>query len=454
MLLLGTQILNWYWLVLLGGTGAEVALFRVLGARIAPYRVAQLLDKRFQLSDSLSTAWFLASSAGRREDSVAQFQIARAEELAESVRPADAFPFTRHRAWAVTGALAAAAFGLFAVRYMVTSSLSLKQSLIPIHLESVIERFKNTRPAEAHRALDSSPNEGSAKLFSPLARENAPRDASQPQDAKENRAEGAPGSASPGQNNQQHAGSTPQEGGPQTREGGRSGSEAKAGDKAEQSAGKQPGSKPTPAAKDPSARGQDGSAGLMDKMKDALSGLMAKMRPSQSSQGQPQNGNPPNGEGKAGDPKAASKDQSGQQQNAGNQQASQDQSSMGQAQGETKEKAQASEGRSSDQSPESGSDARSGVGSQDGDKGVKEAGQLQAMGKLEEIIGKRSANLTGEMSVEKPSNKQQLKTDYSQRQGHHSDLGGEINRDEIPLMYQAYVREYMEQVRKQGKSRQ
>ena len=39
--------------------------------------------------------------------------------------------------------------------------------------------------------------------------------------------------------------------------------------------------------------------------------------------------------------------------------------------------------------------------------------------------------------------------------GRHSDLGGEINRDEIPLMYQQYVREYMEQVRKQqGKTGQ
>ena len=58
------------------------------------------------------------------------------------------------------------------------------------------------------------------------------------------------------------------------------------------------------------------------------------------------------------------------------------------------------------------------------------------------------------MSVETPSNKQQLKTEYSQKQGHHADLGGEINRDEVPLMYQPYVREYMEQVRKQTNSKQ
>jgi hypothetical protein len=83
---------------------------------------------------------------------------------------------------------------------------------------------------------------------------------------------------------------------------------------------------------------------------------------------------------------------------------------------------------------------------------LKDAEQLQTMGKLAEIIGKRSASVTGDMTVETPSGKQELKTAYSQRLGRHSDLGGEINRDEIPLEYQQYIREYMEQVHKQSKS--
>ncbi len=72
------------------------------------------------------------------------------------------------------------------------------------------------------------------------------------------------------------------------------------------------------------------------------------------------------------------------------------------------------------------------------------------MGKLAEIIGKRSQNVTGEMMVEVPSGKQQLRTAYSGRIGQHSDTGGEINRDEVPLIFQEYVREYMERVRKQA----
>ncbi|HYZ86092.1 MAG TPA: hypothetical protein VE621_16905, partial [Bryobacteraceae bacterium] len=93
-------------------------------------------------------------------------------------------------------------------------------------------------------------------------------------------------------------------------------------------------------------------------------------------------------------------------------------------------------------------DAKSGVGKQDGAKDVREAEQLAAMGKISELIGKRSAQLTGEMTVEVSSGNQQLRTNYTQRSADHSDLGAEAARNEIPLMYQPYVQRYFEEVRK------
>ena len=76
------------------------------------------------------------------------------------------------------------------------------------------------------------------------------------------------------------------------------------------------------------------------------------------------------------------------------------------------------------------------------------------MGKISEIIGKRSQNLTGEILVEVQSNKQQqLKTAYSGKQAAHAEAGGEISRDEVPLMYQQYVRQYFAQVRKPARRR-
>ena len=77
------------------------------------------------------------------------------------------------------------------------------------------------------------------------------------------------------------------------------------------------------------------------------------------------------------------------------------------------------------------------------------------MGKLSELIGKRAANITGEVMVEVSSGKQQLKTQYSNRNGAHAEAGGEINRDEVPLAYQLYVQQYFAQMRKlpAGKSK-
>ena len=98
---------------------------------------------------------------------------------------------------------------------------------------------------------------------------------------------------------------------------------------------------------------------------------------------------------------------------------------------------------------EGSNQSKSGIGSQNGIKALKEAEELQAMGKLAEIIGKRSQDVTGEMMVEVSSGRQQLRTAYSDRVGHHSDTGGEINRDEVPLMFQQYVRQYMERVHRQ-----
>jgi hypothetical protein len=75
------------------------------------------------------------------------------------------------------------------------------------------------------------------------------------------------------------------------------------------------------------------------------------------------------------------------------------------------------------------------------------------MGKLAEIIGKRSNDVSGDMSVETFSGKQQLQTPDTQRLGQHSGLGGEINRNEVPLDDQKYVREYMKQVHEEQSSR-
>jgi len=453
MLLLGTQILNWYWLVLLAVTGLALASTRMRTRMATPYRVAQLLDRRFELRDSLSTAWFLLSRTDRPEDFASRFQIERAEANAASLEPSQAFPFTGRSYWALTGALAAVALGLFAARYLATSSLSLERPLIEIHLASVFERveksiFAKNRPASVLDAVDRR----QANL--PQSSEAQPRDGRSGLPNSRNAEAGKPnemsGGVSPTQKNDAQGENRSQDTQAGNRQSGASTAQSNAGNPAQPKGGN-PASSQQAKTSERQADRRQGSSGLMNKMKDALSGLMAKMRPAGSSQKSPQNGERSSNEQRGEDQMAVSQDpRNPSQQNAQNDQASEKQSTEGQAQGQTTEKAQASQGRNSDQSPDAkSSDAHSGVGRQNGQNDVKEAEQLKAMGKLEEIIGKRSANVTGEVMVETPSGKQQLKTQYSGQIGHHADLGGEINRDEIPLMYQQYVREYMEEVRKQ-----
>jgi len=76
------------------------------------------------------------------------------------------------------------------------------------------------------------------------------------------------------------------------------------------------------------------------------------------------------------------------------------------------------------------------------------------MGKISQIVGKRSANVTGEATVEVRSTSQQLRTPYAPRGGEHSQGGAEIGRDEIPVALQTYVERYFEQVRKPAPPRE
>lgn len=441
VLLVGTQILAWYWLAFLACIGFGLVLLRVRSRPIPPYRLAQILDQRLKLSDSLSTAWFLLSQA-RGNDPIARFQIDRAEQIAGSVRPAAAFPFVGRRRWAMSATLAAVALSLFTVRYLVTNSLSLKPALVPMHFSPVLEALE--KPFVAEEAKPSGPQP------------SAPSQPAQGQQERDknssNNAQPKPGRASEPAGDVTAESTKPASDVTKDVESAQAGASATRNAQSSPERGKEDRDKTSQDAAHTTEQAsmQPSAAGLLGKMKDALSSLMAKLRPNASSTQSTPNAERSPQTQKSADQAAAGKEQRGNQQNARSNPSSEQQSTAGQAQGDTSEKSQASQGRNSSSSSEQkNSGKQSGVGRQDGDKQIKEAEQLRAMGKLAEIIGKRSANLTGEMSVETNSGSQQLKTEYSERLGHHSDLGGEIDRDEIPLIYQQYVRDYMQEVRKQ-----
>ncbi len=463
LLLVGTQILDWPWLVLLALAGLAVTGTRVRRRLVTRYRVAQLIDRRLQLSDALSTAWFLLHDPLRRNSDFARAQIRAADSIAESVKPVVVFPLVWRRTWAIAGAFAAVAFGLFALRYLVTDSLSLKQALIPIPAlfpAEVLERMHT--PGEGDLgAKRSAMNAGKVAQRAG----NGPKAEEQPAgadtDPSAQRAQTDPNGKGAGQNG------TPLDGG--KKDGSSGGHDKGAGEMqtadsqdaskngapaGERSKGDKQSDKP-----DQNNENNQGNASLANRVKDALSGLMDKMRP-QSARSKSDAPERSQDEKKSGEQNAGNNSKNSQsEQNA---QSSQENQSEGRAQNAASQsEAQASEktpGTQSNASDESasrkGSDAHSGIGRQDGEKSLKAAEQLQAIGKLDEIIGKRSANLTGDMTVETHSSHQQLQTQYSGRVGHHADLGGEIDRNEVPMALQKYVREYMERVRKQADANQ
>ena len=188
----------------------------------------------------------------------------------------------------------------------------------------------------------------------------------------------------------------------------------------------------------------------MDKLKDAMNNMLNKMKmqqPGNKQQQQQQSASKEGSQsqqGQKGDQQGQQKDQQGQQ-SAGDAKDQKADAKDGQ-QGQKSENAQ---GKSSDQKGQQQSaDNKSGMGKQDGSKDLLDAQNQQAMGKISEIFGKRQQNLSGEIMIEVSSGKQQLKTAYTGKTASHKESGGEINRDEVPLIYQQYVEKYFDQIRK------
>ena len=449
MLLLGTQILDWYWLVFLALLGAAVGAARIWKRMAGRYEVAQALDTRLQLQDSLSTAWFLLSDEDRCSVPAARYQISHAEVMAATVEPAKAFPFTGHRSWTVTAVIAMLVCGLFGARYLVTNSLSLRPALLHLRFDGIARLLPNS----LHRENKENGSRAARNGNDLAARAGERTDASKDLGTSRHAAQASDAAS------QTSADSGKGVGLPQ-------------GDQANEQPGKGDGRNPNVAGtRDPGAPGAsqadsnsrwpqdarrqdrngESSAGLLDKMKDALSSLMAKMRPdSGSKQNSSQNGQTAGQDAKESGRSSGRKDQAGNSQD-GQQQGNADTQAEVRAQALTKTPGQGAE--SDDRARAKGSDPQSGAGRQDGQKDLKEAEEEKAVGRLAEIIGKRSASLTGDMSIDTPSSKQDLKTQYSGKVGRHADTSGEMHRDEIPPEYREYIRQYMIEVHKDAEGK-
>ncbi|HYW41472.1 MAG TPA: hypothetical protein VE959_01365 [Bryobacteraceae bacterium] len=452
LLLLGTQVLSWHWLVLIPLAAASVGLYRVARRLPSPYVVAQIVDHRLDLADSISTALFFSQGApaNRGSAEMRRLQYERADRLSQSIDARKAVPYTVPRSLYLAAALVLVASSLFALRYGLNRRLDLRPPLASMLQQNFGFNQRHDQAKASPKKLPpeaQAPQEPNGDAIEDQAQQPGDR----PDDAANAADEANESSAQNGDSRKSAADSKKQgdEGAKADSDDESNGDDGAEGDDAAnpQGNGKQDEKQDSAAKQD--ANNANENSSLMSKVKDAFQNLISRMKPQQGQQGAQQSVPDPKGnQGK--NQQNGSKQQSaknGQQQNGGQQGDAQEGDAGEQAQNQ-----QDAQGKGTGKSdaPQPSKQPGSGIGSQDGDKSIKQAEQLAAMGKISEILGKRSATVTGESTVEVQNTSQQLHTPYAQRGVQHSQGGAEINRDEVPVALQSYVEQYFEQVRKQA----
>jgi hypothetical protein len=444
LLLAGTDILNWYWLALLAVASLGAGAYRLRQSLSSRYVLAQRIDHKLELADALSTALYFSEHPRPDRASVCERQLRDAETVAAQVDVKRALPFRRSRYLAPAAALAAIAFGLFGVRYLVLGRLDLKASLVG----AVYDNFFSRKSAEARNQLPKraklDPQTGNPNQDTPsLEADRQPDDlldSDQASDASDASADNSKSASKEG--SQKKGDSSSADKGKQDESGKeKSAADQDAKDAKEGSDNK--GANPNDAKQNGKSSSGQKNEGMLDKMKNALSDLADKIK--QAAEGSKGEQSPPQTSAEKHEDAEKSQQSKDMKSEA---------SSDGQQQGQQGQDQQSSDAKSDQKASQQakGQDSKSGIGAQDGEKALKEAEQLQAMGKISEILGKRSAAVSGEVMVEVGSSKQQLKTPWAQQQANHTGAGGEIHRDEIPLTEQPFVERYFEEIRKTAPS--
>ncbi|HSP70122.1 MAG TPA: hypothetical protein VLN48_20505 [Bryobacteraceae bacterium] len=433
LLLMGTQILDWYWPVLLIAASLGVGIYSVRKSLPSFYKLAQMIDRRLGLADSLSTAVHFAEHPQSGRESLCESQGRRAEVVAQGVDVNLALPARRSRYLLPATGLILVAFGLFAVRYAVTGSLSLEPSLLKIAYDS----FFGTPPQQLAKNQAKRLN-ATQQPFDPGNPDAAPNQADQQPEDLLNSKDSSDALNPTGDENAKQA--ADKEGDKNAGDGDKQGNDkgsdkdGKQGDKSDSKDGQ------NKDGGDQDKQGNPSDGGVLNKLKDALANMLNKMKPNANDS--PKQQNAKNNQNGDKNDKADKSEKQGDQKDGAESKSDDNPSGDQNQSDDAKAKASDQPGKPSAQ------ESASGAGSKDGDKAAKDAKALEAMGKISEVLGKRSATVTGEMMVEVESTKQTLKTAFTQQQAKHAEAGGEIHRDEVPLIFQPFVERYFEEIRK------
>jgi hypothetical protein len=457
MLIFGTRFLEWWTLGLFAAVGIAIGAHRVYRRIPDSYSTAVRLDANAQLHDALSTALYYSRSdlpahaAGSASFRASQRQ--QAEAAASVVQLEQAVPFVAPRALYAMAALCVLASVLVAIRYGMGEGLDLRAPITQLffedHAAHDAKKAQATYPKsqkawmqEAQSLLSKlgvkqdpeKPLPGDEEALSKAiedALQNPADPNAQPQQGDKGGSAGKKGQQAKGgdpQSNAQQSGDPLDNGDQQAKENQQEGqgSSPKSGESNSKSTSAKNG---TPS----------NHESLLSRLKDAVSSMLSKSDKSQDSPQSQKNQQQAKNDQQSGKGQAG---KGAQQQGEASQADAQD------GQPDDSQNGQQAQGKLNSPDNKSPSQGGSGIGSQDGNKEMKAAAQLKAMGKISEIIGQRAATVSGETSVEVESGAQKLHTDYSNTNATHAQTDGDVTRDEIPLALQSYVQQYFAEVRK------
>ncbi|MCP5117088.1 MAG: hypothetical protein GY953_40200 [bacterium] len=454
LLVLGTQILDWYWPLALFVVALAVGGYRLRKRIPSAYGLLQAIDRRLHLSDAISTAYYFAVEGQARKvsEEVRAAQRERAEGICRGVDLKQAVPFRVPVSCYVAVLLFAGAGTMFAVRYAVRQSLDLR----PPIAESLFEFYRPTTEAtmrqpeeppqpeyEEAAAEDARAERREGRIDpesdSTLSLEEVPEagDEGLSPDSR-GLEEGDPFAAA--EDGDEEASGEARESDSQG-EGSEASGQSPEADSIDDPSGEKPPAFPPPEDSD-----------LLQKMQDAFAKLMSKLKiPPRAGEGQRTAQQRSN---QTGDQKQKRKGRQMPGSEQGEGEPTSDPRGTRTQQGD--QQAQAGQGKAGSQASNKPGEqqAPSGMGTKDGSKDVKLAEQMEAMGKLSEIIGRRAENITGEVMVEVTSGDQRLRTAYTESGARHKAAGGKIHRDEVPIELRHYVQRYFEEVRKAPDSEQ
>lgn len=410
VLLAGTRNLGLYWIPVAAAATFAVRLWFRRRNRPSPYVIAQRIDQRLKLADTLSTAaYFSEPPAGAHVDpNLRDLQRARAEEAARSVDLKQALPSRRPLTLYPAALMALLVVGLLLFRVSATGSFDTRASLVEGPLKSLLKSGEKQLRGDKKAGQGEEPANGEETSKDlDKNRDFAGEPEVQTEESPEN---------------------------PEAMED-KKGEQKKGDSKGEASKAEAPDAQNPPNQQDASEQGkeQEGQQqeSLLDKLKDALSDMMSK--------------NPSKGKQQ----KTAQKGKKGDQQKSDDQEKSDsdDKNPGDNADSENHNKGNEMDASGASAEGQKDQNEHSGVGSQEGDKSARQAEALKAMGKISELFGKRAENVKGDMMIEVGSTNQQLKTPLAQRNTAHAEAGSEIHRDQVPLEYESFIQRYFDQIR-------